>query len=313
VVLPPLRFHPLPRPVVWGGRRLEALFGRALPAGEPIGESWDLADLPDAQSVVADGPLGGRTLADLVREHAGELLGEARPAAGRFPLLVKLLTTEQALSVQVHPDAGTAARLGGAAKAEAWFVLAAAPGARLYLGLRPGTRREALRRALADGTVESLLVAHEPRPGDTFHVAPGTVHALGPGLVIVEVQEPSDTTWRVFDWGRVGLDGRPRELHVARALEAIDFDGAPPEPAADGRVACEAFEAAWVRGGGAVAEACHPRVVVATSPGALEHEGLRTPLAAGETVLLPACASRAVVHDADFVVVEVSPRPQDRG
>lgn len=193
------------------------------PTGRPIGESWELVDLPRDQSEVAEGQLAGRQLTELVSAWGDELLGPVAPDGGRFPLLVKYIDAARTLSVQVHPDERAARELGGRPKNEAWLILDAEPGAKLYVGLRPGTTPEALRRALDDGTVEQLLTAIEPRPGDLVPVRPGTVHAIGGGILLAEVQQPSDTTYRLYDWGRLGLDGRPRQLHIEQSLACIDY------------------------------------------------------------------------------------------
>jgi mannose-6-phosphate isomerase len=228
----PLTFDPIFKERVWGGRRLFTGLGKAPPSDSPstpIGESWELVDLPTAQdqSRVTTGAWAGRSLGELVRsEHRAELMGPVALDGGHFPLLVKYIDASQTLSVQVHPGEEAAARLGGRAKAEAWYILAAEPGATIYLGLQPGTTAAQLRAALERGAVEELVLRVPARPGDLLPVPPGTVHAIGAGVLLAEVQQPSDTTYRVYDWGRVGLDGRPRELHVAQALESIDFRAA---------------------------------------------------------------------------------------
>jgi len=222
-----LMFKPIFKNLVWGGRKLERVLGKRLPTG-PVGESWELVDLPGDQSVVADGPLAGCELQQLVRDHRGELLGPVPPDGGRFPLLVKYIDAAKTLSVQVHPDERTASALGGRPKNEAWTILDVEPGAKLYLGLRPGATPEELERRIEAGTVEELLHAVEPRAGDLVPVRPGTVHAIGAGVLLAEVQQPSDTTYRIYDWGRVGLDGKPRPLHIEESLAAIDFDARVP-------------------------------------------------------------------------------------
>lgn len=230
-MLYPLTFEPIYKEKVWGGRRLEAL-GRALPGGPdtPVGESWEIVDLEAtspagggggaARSVVANGPLAGRTLGDLVRERARALLGDGRPAAGGgFPLLVKYLDARENLSVQVHPSPDYAARHPEAhLKSEAWYVVRADEDARIWVGVRAGTTREALAAAVRSGTVERLLLSVPARVGECHYLPSGTCHALGAGVLVAEVQTPSDTTFRVFDWGRTG-----RELHLEAALECIDF------------------------------------------------------------------------------------------
>jgi mannose-6-phosphate isomerase len=221
----PLVLEPRILEKVWGGRRMESVLGRRLPAGVQVGESWEVYDRDGASSVVRTGPLAGRTVADL--------RGDAP-----FPLLLKILDAADRLSVQVHPDAATAARIGGGAEAktECWFVLHAEPGAKVWRGLKDGTTREDLARAVADGTVASCLHSFEVRPGDTVFVPAGTVHAIGAGVLLAEVQQNSDTTFRIFDWGR------PREVHVREALESAHFgprspDKVPPQVVSDdGRV-----------------------------------------------------------------------------
>lgn len=234
--LHPLRFEPILKERVWGGRRLAALGKPLPPVGPPIGESWELSDLPEGQSRVADGALAGRTLGELVRERTDELLGPVSLDGGAFPLLVKTLDAAETLSVQVHPDAAVAARLGGRPKSEAWVILDAQAGAVIYLGLRPGTTREALAAAIAAGQVEELLRAVPVRAGDVVPVRPGTVHAISAGVLLAEVQQPSDTTYRLYDWGRLGLDGKPRALHIAESLEAIHLEAAPAPLRAPTRV-----------------------------------------------------------------------------
>src|SRR5512143_1300967 len=210
----PLTFSPILKVRVWGGSRLASL-GKPVAGPEPIGESWELVDLPDDQSVVDAGPLAGARLGQLVRERGAELLGPVPLDGGSFPTLVKTIDAAQTLSVQVHPDAKTAARLGGRPKSEAWYILDAQPGALLYVGLRHGTTRDSYARAVAEGRVEELLVPLPVRRGDLVPVIPGTVHAIGAGVLLAEVQQPSDTTYRLYDWRRLGLDGKPRPLHVA--------------------------------------------------------------------------------------------------
>jgi mannose-6-phosphate isomerase len=208
--LPPLKLAPRILGKPWGGRRIESVLGRALSASGPVGESWEVFDRDGASSVVADGPLAGQTLASLRGE---------RP----FPVLVKILDARETLSVQVHPDADAAARLGGEAKSECWFVLHAEPGAKVVRGLRDGCTREDLENALIDGTLESCLHAFEVRAGDTIFVPAGTVHTIGAGVLLAEVQQNSDTTYRLHDYGR------GRDLHVKEALESIRFGPRSPD------------------------------------------------------------------------------------
>jgi mannose-6-phosphate isomerase len=242
----PLRFHPIYQKRVWGGRMLESRLGRSLPADAlPYGESWDIVDRPEAQSVVAGGPWDGWSLGRLWREKNGELFGlPADAAGGRFPILCKILDARDRLSVQVHPPAAACAALGGEPKDEAWFVLDADPGAELFVGLRPGTCRADLERALLHGGAGRLLHVLRPHPGESIFLPSGRLHAIGAGFLIAEIQQNSDTTYRLHDWDRAGLDGHPRELHPAESLASIDFSDTAPalRPPGDGELAaCPTF------------------------------------------------------------------------
>jgi mannose-6-phosphate isomerase len=228
--LEPIRFERRFLPKVWGGRALERRPGLALPAGN-IGETWELVDREGENSLVATGGLAGLSLRQLMQRHGAELLGKVPPAKdGRFPLLVKYIDACENLSVQVHPDDESCARIGDSlkgaeAKTEAWYILDARPGSRLYAGLRPDvTARDFERVADGPGVVETLL-AWEVRPGDCLLVPGGTVHAISAGITILEVQQNSDTTYRLWDWGRTG-----RETHVAEALRCIRFGDPPRGP-----------------------------------------------------------------------------------
>jgi mannose-6-phosphate isomerase len=227
----PLRFEPLLRRYLWGGRRLATELGKPLGEGADYAESWEICDRGSDQTVVAYGPLQGVPLGELAASRPAELYGKD-PPAGRFPLLLKFLDAQQTLSVQVHPNDRLAARLAppDLGKTEAWVILAAAPGSRVYAGLKRGFDRAALARELSRGTVELCLHQFEPRPGDCLFLPAGAVHALGAGLLVAEIQQSSDTTYRLFDWNRLGPDGRPRALHVEQALEAIDWSLGPIEP-----------------------------------------------------------------------------------
>lgn len=223
----PLTFQPILKPRIWGGGGLERVLRKPLPSGEPFGESWELCDLETDQSVVRSGPAQGRTLAQIVREWGTQLLGDVPLFDGRFPLLLKFLDAQQTLSVQVHPDAATAARLGGPVrvKHEAWYIIDAAPYARIYRGLRPGVTADDFRAALAEGGVESLLNRIPVRKGQCYYLPSGTVHALGAGVLVAEVQTPSDVTYRLYDWDRIDANtGRPRDLHVEEALACIAWE-----------------------------------------------------------------------------------------
>ena len=227
-MLPPLTFEPIFQERVWGGRRLETLFGKPLPPGQRIGESWEISDRPGATSVIADGPLAGRDLRWLMENHAGELLGDVPSADGRFPWLAKLLDANEDLSVQVHPPAEVAGELGGEPKTEAWHIAHAEPGARLIAGLKRGTTRKTFEARLGEADFPSCLHEIPARAGDSIFIPSGRIHTLGAGTVVFEIQQNSDTTYRVHDWNRPDLDGQPRELHLEPALRSIDFTDLEP-------------------------------------------------------------------------------------
>ena len=227
----PLLFEPILKPKVWGGRRLEAL-GKSLPAGEKTGESWELADLPDTieggRSVIANGTLAGRSLRDVIRADPDTIIGAAKlTEEGGFPLLIKYLDARENLSVQVHPPESYIRNHPGThVKSEAWVVVKAEPGSVIYKGVRPDVTAASFARHIQEGTVADDLAAIPARVGDCHYLPSGTCHALGAGILVAEIQTPSDTTFRVFDWGRTS-----RPLHVEQALQCIDFSAVPyPQP-----------------------------------------------------------------------------------
>jgi mannose-6-phosphate isomerase len=236
-MLKPISFLPVYQARVWGGRAIASYLGRALPGKEPIGESWEIVDRPEAQSVVAPGTptLAGLSLREAIRRHARAILGPGWDPERPFPILVKWLDCRERLSLQVHPPRTVAARLGGQPKTENWFIAACEPGASLIVGLAPGVTPGRFRAAIDARGLEACVRRVAVQPGDSVLVESGTVHAIDAGNLILEVQENSDTTYRVYDWGRVGLDGRPRALHVEESMQSIDFASPAPEivPAAN--------------------------------------------------------------------------------
>ena len=223
----PLIFEPIFMERIWGGRRLETLFGKRLPPGVRIGESWEIVDRPEAQSVVHSGPWRGTTLHELWVHHRSEIFGNIADSP-RFPILLKLLDAAEKLSLQVHPPAEIAAELGGEPKTEFWYIADASPAAELYVGMRRKSSREAFKQAIAAGTAEEHVCRMPVKTGDGMFLPSGRVHAVGGGNVIVEVQQNSDTTYRVFDWNRTDENGKPRTLHVEESLRCIDFDDCEP-------------------------------------------------------------------------------------
>lgn len=219
---------------VWGGRKLETELGMTLPPEKPIGEAWLISDHPHHESVVAEGPHAGQTLRQLLASHGEALLGaQAKPTpSGRFPLLLKVLDSREWLSVQVHPDDACAVELGepDVGKTEMWHILEAESGSELISGLLPGIDESSLRERLTSGTVLEALERFRVSRGDSLHVEAGTVHAIGPGILLAEIQQNSDITYRLYDWGRTGSDGSARELHIERGLRATKIRETYPRP-----------------------------------------------------------------------------------
>jgi mannose-6-phosphate isomerase len=222
-----LTFHPLYKERVWGGRRLESYFGRRLPGQNPIGESWELVDREDAQSIVCEPEFRGASLHDLWENRRREIFGEGYDFA-RFPIIAKILDASDVLSVQVHPPPRRLVEAQEEPKSEIWYFLAADEGSGIYAGLKQGVSREEFESALAEGRVSELLHHIKSRPHSYVAIPSGRLHAIGAGNVLFEIQQNSDTTYRVFDWNRLGLDGQPRELHVEESLRSIDFDDFEP-------------------------------------------------------------------------------------
>jgi len=230
-----MKQQPVLKATLWGGRKLETMYHTPLPPGERVGESWLVADHPHGTSRVANGSLAGAPLRQVIEDQAEALFGKPVPRAwrDRFPLLVKIIDAADDLSIQVHPRASYIAEHGirDSAKTESWVILDAAPGSRLITGVQPGTEATAFRRAAEQGALDDLLVVQEVQPGDVLFIPAGRLHAIGAGIVLAEFQQPSDTTYRVYDWGR------SRELHLDRAIECINFSGDFPGPGGRGIVA----------------------------------------------------------------------------
>lgn len=225
-----LRFEPLYQERVWGGRVLESALGRNLPTGAPIGESWEIVDRPEAQSVVTAGALKGQTLRSVLKSRAADVMGPGWPAERPFPILVKWLDCRERLSLQVHPPAAVAGELKGEPKTENWYIAHSSADAHLLVGLKRGVTRQQFERAIGDNTLESCIHHFRVAAGDSILVRSGQVHAIDAGNLILEIQQNSDTTYRVYDWGRVGLDGKPRQLHIAQSLRSIDWADFEPAP-----------------------------------------------------------------------------------
>jgi mannose-6-phosphate isomerase len=301
----PLRFEPIYQYRLWGGRHLAGLLTAPLPSG-PVGEAWILSDRDDHASQVADGPLKGRTLTQLLEQFPEQLLGRLAGRFRRFPLLLKFLDAHEMLSVQVHPSDANKSLLppGETGKTEAWVVVETSPESRIYAGLKPGTTPDELRRALANGTAVDRLMCFTPKPGDSVFIPAGTVHALGGDVVAFEIQQNSDVTFSLYDWGHVdGKTGQPRPLQIDQALACITFaKGAAADlvtpvvetttPVERERLFhCEHFWLWRLRGGlpFTVGGAGVPRLLVCIEgAGNVEHEGATYAVAKGDVLLLPA-------------------------
>jgi len=224
-----IRLEPLYKKRVWGGRKLQTLFNRQLPNDvDLIGESWDIVDREEAQSLVIDGEMEGKSLNELWTNHRESVFGTNLPQTDRFPLLMKVLDAREKLSLQVHPPENIASELGGEPKTEMWYIAEADPGAEIYCGLSEGSNPDRFTESVNLGQTHSLLHKIKVSKGDFIFIPSGRLHAIGAGIVIFEIQQNSDTTYRVHDWGRFGLDGDPRELHINEALRSIDFKDIEP-------------------------------------------------------------------------------------
>ena len=228
-VTAPLAFEPIFIERMWGGRRLESEFHKKLPPQKRIGESWEIADRSEGQSVVTDGPLRGKALHELWTQHRQELFG-AVPDTPRFPLLIKILDAQEKLSLQVHPPGSVASRLGGEPKSEFWYVVAADPDAEVFLGFREPITRDRFEEKLREGTVIDHVQRIAVQAGDAVFLPAGRVHAIGAGNLLIEIQQNSDTTYRAFDWNRTDpATGTKRDLHVEQAIQCIDFEDVQPQ------------------------------------------------------------------------------------
>lgn len=296
---------------------METVLARRLGTGDTFAESWEISDLGTHQSIVECGPLADRSLHELVVRRGAGLLGRHCPRP-RFPLLLKYLDAARRLSVQVHPDDAIAARMGleDPGKTEAWLVLHAEPGSKIYAGFSQPVDRPLLQQALCQGECERLLHWFEPAAGQSVYIPAGTVHALGAGVLAAEIQQSSNNTFRLFDWNRLGPDGRPRKLHIEQGLEAIDYDQGPvgpanPQPTDREGVTrlvecdkfiwdrCEFFSPATAGGD----ERCH---IISVLEGSVSVEGDRAdqPLPRGRTALLPAsCGTVKLIPNGDKVVL----------
>ena len=230
----PIYFKPIYQERVWGGRNLEEALGRKLPEGEVIGESWDVVDRREAMSFIEKGDFAGKSLRELIEDRPEEIMGEGYDSSRPFPILVKWLDCSDRLSLQVHPPAEVAPALGGEPKTENWYIADCQADASLIVGLKNGVTRDEFERRLGEGTLEECVHRFPVSSGESILVESGRIHAIDAGNLILEIQQNSDTTYRVYDWGRVGLDGSPRQLHVEESLKCIDWNDFEPETVCPG-------------------------------------------------------------------------------
>ncbi|MEY3174065.1 MAG: putative mannose-6-phosphate isomerase GmuF [Planctomycetota bacterium] len=320
--LPPLTFTPLLKRIRWGGRKLQTLLGRNLGPESDYAESWEIADHADGTSCVADGPLAGTSLPELLQRYPGELLGKHQHLT-QFPLLVKFLDANDWLSLQVHPNDQQAKTWNPVenGKTEAWIILHAEPGARICSGLQPGVTSEMLQQALGGCDLEELLHIYEVHTGDCIFVPAGTVHALGPGIVLAEIQQQSNLTFRLHDWGRTDASGKPRPVHIAESIACTNFQQGPVSPviphsrcdddhAFEELVSCSCFQIHRHQSDRPfsiprdsrfhilISLAGHARLETATGNASLSF---------GRTMLLPACSGGArIIPETDITLLDVT-------
>jgi len=291
----PLKFRPIYKQRIWGGQKLREVFDKDLPAGEKIGESWELADLPEDKSVIANGELAGQTLHSAIGKYPKEITGDEN-FPGTFPLLIKFLDAQDILSVQVHPDPDTCRRMGrGQPKTECWYIISTEPGSVIYKGLKEGVTKEQFTEAIEKGNVADMLVKISVEVGQCHFLPSGTTHAIGQGLLIAEIQMPSDTTYRVFDWNRVDDTGKSRELHIEEALESIHFDSSGDNLSVTkmGRlVDCQYFRVDKGHQGKncelLISAGQMKTLIIISGSGTITAAGDGVEFAAGDTLLIPA-------------------------
>ena len=316
----PLRFEPIYQYRLWGGRYLASLLSTTLPGDGPIGEAWLLSDRSDHQSLVANGPLNGRSIGQVMEQFREQLMGKLSSRFNRFPLLLKFLDAHEMLSVQVHPSDAHPDLIpaGDTAKTEAWVVIKAEKGSHIYAGLKSGTTAGILRQALDNGDIADHMLCIAPKPGDAVFIPAGTVHTLGNDVVVFEVQQDSDVTFRLYDWGHVDpKTKKPRPLQVDQAFSCIEF-GASDSGLVAARVEttmpvererlfdCPAFVLWRLLGQGpfTVGAAAEPRVLVCLEgSGQVTHKGTPYAVDKGDVWLLPAEAGECAFQPSGEVTL----------
>lgn len=291
----PLKFKPICKELIWGGHKLRDILGKNFPADKKIGESWELADLPNDKTEIANGEFTGKTLSEILQKYPEQITGK-KNYVPPFGLLIKFIDAADVLSVQVHPDNEAVKRLkAGSLKTECWYIIDAEKDACIYKGLKSGTTKEQFKQSIKDGTCAELLNKVPVKPGQCHFLPAGTVHAIGAGILIAEIQTPSDTTYRVFDWNRL-QNGKPRQLHIEQALESIHFNQNPNELSVttSGRIVdCEYFKidkiTAQANTSNQIAGGIMEVIVVIKGSGQITSKSSQpVGFSKGETILLPA-------------------------
>lgn len=308
------KFKPIYQERVWGGRGLSEKLGRSLPEGGPIGESWEIVDRPEAQSVVDGGPATGKSIRALIEDDSAQVMGPDWDAQKHFPILVKWLDCQERLSLQVHPPANVAPELGGEPKTENWFVAECEADAALLVGLKSGVTQDQFETALRNNELEPLVQRIPTKQGMSMFVPSGRIHAIDGGNLILEIQQNSDTTYRVYDWGRIGLDGKPRQIHIEESLKSInfkDFEPKPILPKSGNQQLAESsefnLEKREIAAGQALSFSAgeEPRLISVVS-GRLIDSADGAPVEKADNVLLPYATDFSFTTEADTVVIITS-------
>lgn len=319
-MLYPLRVTPIYKTAIWGGRKLESLLGRQLPEGNRFAESWDVSGHPAGVSTISNGPLAGQTIQDILDNYRTQLLGpHAQSGFTRFPLMVKFLDAEKQLSVQVHPneDYVRLNQLSDTEKAEAWVVLNVVPGSKMTLGFQRPVSKKEIASAVRNAALETILFELEPKPGECFFLPAGTVHSLGAGIFLYEIQQCSNLTFRLYDWNRTDEYGQRRQLHVTQALDSIELNLWKAEPikpltqelgrelliqSAAFNLERHTFSEETVKQYTLdCSKSCR---VLTVLQGALKVQGLENPLRLGESVILPAVLGKVLLESESAVVLD---------
>ena len=304
----PLKFKPIYKEIIWGGSKLRNLLNKDFPADKKIGESWELVDLPNDKSIIENGEFAGKTIGEVLQKYPQQFLGQ-KSYQPPFGLLIKFIDANDYLSVQVHPDSEAAKKLPNArAKTECWYIIDCEPNACIYKGLKPGTTKQMFEKAIKAGSCEELLNKVPVKKGQCHFLSAGTVHAIGAGNLIAEIQTPSDTTYRVFDWNRL-QNGKSRQLHIAEALESIHFNQNPKVLTVKdtGRlVDCDLFKVdklAAKAGGSAKIAAGNVKVIMIISGSGkiMPADGDAVDFSSGQTLLLPAEFNGEFIFDSETV------------